>query len=221
MTVRLFSLLILLFSCSSVYAQILSDSTSNFYVAGSVGQAQHNIHNDLGTYGRSQTFPRFNFEVGYALNSRTFDKFYFTPSLGISFQQLSLRPLSESRNGYNDKLDLGYVHLNWLLHVGGKSFAIFGGPSLRIPFHSKFEVLSKTSDGSFKWISIENEIYDTHTRFALKTGVKIKFGVVQMGALFSTSKRSIFNSGKNYNPYNIDDLSFNTFEVMLYLPIKL
>lgn len=221
MTLRLFFILILLFSCSSVNAQIISDSTSNFYVAGSVGQAQHNLQNDLGTYGRSQTLPRFNFEVGYALNSRTFDKLYFAPSLGISFQQMSLKPLSQAEEEYNDKLELGYIHLNWLFHIGGKSFTIFGGPSLRIPFHSKFEILSKTSDGSFKWIRVDNEISESHTRFALKTGMKIKVKAIQLGAAFSTSHKSTFNPGKNYNPYNIDELTFNTFELILYLPLRL
>lgn len=212
-------LLLVLFS-HSVSGQVFSDSTSNFYVGLSIGQAQHNITNELGTFGRSHVLPRLYGEFGYAIKNPNSAKGFLIPSLGISFQQLFLHPLSDTGDSYNDKLTLMYLHLNWLVHLGAEKFMVYLGPSVQLPLHSTFKIHSKTSDGSYKWVPIDDEVNDRHPGVGFKIGSKIKIGDLQFGLKYSLATKG-FPSSRTHNPYEVNNIKFQTLELILYIPLKL
>lgn len=206
---------------SHAHAQVFSEDSSNFYVGVSLGQAQHNVTNDYGTYGRSQTFPRLSAEFGYALGGKNFKGLFIIPSVGFSYQQLSLETDTDTNNKYNDKLNLIYGQLNLLLHIGGERFMIFAGPSFQLPLYSRFLINSKTSDGSYKWTHIQTDIENKHNGVATKAGFKIKFGNAQLGTILSVSQNTFSKSIFHTTPYKVNELSFTTLEFILYLPLRL
>lgn len=217
---KILLLLLILISCKSVFGQVWSDSTSNFYMGLSIGQSQHNISNELGTYGRSHILPRVYAEFGYAVNDLSSAKGFLIPSLGISYQQLSLHPLSKSDNNYNDKLNLLYLQLNLLVHIGAEKFMVYLGPFVRLPIHSTFEIYSKTSDETYKWVSINEELKDRHPGVGFKIGTKIKIDALQFGLTYSLATKD-FPTSRTNNPYQVNTIEFHTLELILYIPLKL
>jgi hypothetical protein len=212
-------LLLVLFS-HSVSGQVFSDSTSNFYVGLSIGQVQHNISNELGTYGRSHILPRIYGEFGYAIKDNRSAKGFLIPSLGISYQQLSLHPLSKGDDVYNDKLNLVYLHLNLLVHIGAEKFMVSLGPSLGLPLQSTFEAYSKTSDGSFRWVPINDQVKNRHPGLGFKIGTKIKIDALQFGLSYSIATKE-YSSSRTNNPYQVNNIELHTLELILYIPLKL
>lgn len=217
---KILPILLILFSSQPALGQVFSDSTSNFYVSLSIGQAQHNITNGFGTFGRSHILPRIYGEFGYAFQNKYLDKVFPIPSIGFSYQQLSLQPLPDTGDSYNDKLSLIYLHLNWLVHLGAEKFMVYLGPTIQLPLHSSFEIHSKTSDGSYRWVSIQDEVNNRHPGLGFKMGTKIKFGVLQFGLTYSLAFK-YFPSSKTNNPYQVNEIEFHTLDLILYIPLKL
>lgn len=217
---KILPILLILFSSQPILGQVFSDSTSNFYVGLSIGQAQHNITNNLGTFGRSHIQPRIYGEFGYTIKNKYLAKVFATPSIGFSYQQLSLQPIPDTDESYNDRLSLMYLHLNWLVHLGAEKFMVYLGPSLQVPLHAKFEIHSKTSDGAYRWVSIHNEVTDRHPVVGLKIGSKIKFGFFQLGLTYSLAFK-YYGMTKSSNPYKVNQVVFQSLDFILYLPLKL
>src|SRR5690554_2705238 len=145
---RIFFFFLILMLSNIAFAQMLTDSTSNLYVGISLGDAQLNITNSNGTYARGQHLPRISGEVGYAFSPKNTKNIFFVPSLGVSYQELSLLKISDYNRSYNDKLAIFDIQLQSMLHMGGPNLMIFGGAVFRFPTYSRFDIRTLTGDGT-------------------------------------------------------------------------
>lgn len=208
---------LLLFLNSTAFGQVLTDSTSNFYVAVSLGEAQLNIKNGNGLYGRSEVIPRINAEFGYASAAPGAKKSFYITSLGFSYQELSLRKIKNT-DRYNDRLSVLDIHLQGLLGIGGPMLMFYAGPIIRIPVYSQFDVYTLTGDGTYKWVSLNQALKAVKPYLAAKVGIKFLFTVAQVGISFTHTYLNFLN-GKG-STYSIDALQYYTVEGTLYLPLK-
>lgn len=193
-------------------------SGHNYYVGIGVGQGQLNIENAHSIYGRTTVLPRLSIETGFLYKGAP--KHALSLSLRLTYQSLYLHsPVSTS--GYNDKLSFLDAQLRPLMHIGGKRFMVFLGPAIRLPLTSGFKIHALDADTEYHWRKFDHLIEANKVNVALELGTKIKFGTTQIGFIYTGTNADFLTTSRSHGPYSLNAASYNTIEIMLYLPLEL
>lgn len=211
----------LVFNSNELLSQVFvpdSDSTGlNYYFGFGIGQAQLDIKNDFGTFGRTSNWPRLSLETGILLKTAPNQSFSF--SFRTTYQNLYLHSPS-NKTRYNDRISFLDAQFKPMLHLGSKKFMVMFGFSIRYPIYSKFEVLSKNSNGEDEWYKLTDRFKPEKFSLVPEFGTKIKFRDAQLGFIFSVNNNDFFKSLPE-GPYSINKFSYYTLEVLIYLPLNL
>lgn len=190
----------------------------NFYVGIGVGQGHLNIENTHSIYGRTTVLPRLSVETGVFYKNAP--ELALSLSLRLTYQSLYLHsPVSTS--GYNDKLSFLDAQLRPLLHLGGRRFMVFFGPGIRLPLTSSFKIHALDADTEYHWQKYDHLIEANKINVALELGTKIKFGTTQIGFIYTGTNADFLTTSRAQGPYSLNVASYNTIEIMLYLPLEL
>lgn len=199
--------------------QPISASTGkNYFLGAGVGDAQLNVDNNFGTFGRSSYVPRITVELG---QYRKLDPLFgILLSARLSYQQLRLHPINTDKP-YNDVISFSDAQLRYGLYLGKDLIKLHLGGAIRFPLNSSFKVKGADSNGNEEWFDLSDDFKVTQVTFSTELGITFLIGSFHLSPTFSWNHNKFIESSFTTGPYSFDDSEYYTLEFVIYIPLKL